>query len=471
MSQNTVVILIHGIRTAAWWQNRVASILQTDANVTVIPLKYGFFDIFRFLCPFGVCRDGPIDRVRRELEGIREDYRDARLVVFAHSFGTYILSRILVENPYFKLNRIVLCGSIIPEDFNWGRVENQILAANNRDAIINDCGLRDFWPVVARSASWGYGASGTFGFGTFDVRDRFHPLTHSEFFKSEFVRKYWVPAVADLPPVPDEQIADQGTPAWFGLLRFPIRWVLGLGILMLPVLIAWVLFAPRCPYCPEMVELPPGSFTMGENEKSPGHLERISWVIAVGKYPVTFAEWDACVANRGCKGYHPNDNGWGRGNRPVVNVSWDDAKSYVAWLSKTTGESYRLPTDVEREYFTRAGTTTKYWWGNDINAHQANFSSKQYAKVDAPTKTMPVDAFEPNPWKLYQVHGNIWEWTEDCRMWAGTHCEKRVLRGGGWDMDADILQSSNSGQNVPEVRSWTVGFRVVKTLVGSPAQK
>jgi formylglycine-generating enzyme required for sulfatase activity len=464
MSQRTVVILIHGIRTAAWWQDRVASILETDANVTVIPLKYGYFDILRFWCPFRICRNGPIERLRQELEGIRENYRDARVVVFAHSYGTYALSQILLENPYFKFDRIILCGSIIRENFDWRRVENQILSPNKRDAIINECGLRDVWPVFARSASWGYGATGTFGFGTYGVRDRFHPLTHSEFFKSEFVRKYWVPAVADTPPVPTSGTADQGTPAWFRFLRAPIRWLLVLGIPALLAVIAWAIVVPPCPYCPEMVEIPPGSFMMGASETRPGRFERISSILAVGKYPVTFAEWDACVANGGCDGYRPNDHGWGRGRRPVINVSWNDAKNYVAWLSKKTGEAYRLPTNVEREYFTRAGTNTKYWWGNEINARQANFSSRQYAKSDAPNRTMPIDAFEPNPWGLYQVHGNIWEWVEDCRYEEGGICKMRVLRGGGWDMDADILQSSNSGQNIPDVRSWTVGFRVVKTL-------
>ncbi len=105
MSQRTIVVLIHGIRTAAWWEGRMASIIEREADATVIPLKYGYFDLFRFWCPFGICRNGPIERLRKQIEGIREQYKDSRLVVFAHSYGTYALSRVLLENPYFKFDR------------------------------------------------------------------------------------------------------------------------------------------------------------------------------------------------------------------------------------------------------------------------------------------------------------------------------------------------------------------------------
>src|SRR3954466_10481554 len=180
MSEQTGVVLIHGIRTSGWWGSRVAVTFERKTSATVIPLKYGYFDLLRFLCPFRICRNGPIERLRREIEGIRQKYPDARLIVFAHSFGTYALSKILLENPYFKFNRVILCGSIIAEKFDWRRVEDQILATNKRDGIINECGLRDVWPVLAKSLSFGYGASGTYGFGAFNVRDRFHPNRHSD---------------------------------------------------------------------------------------------------------------------------------------------------------------------------------------------------------------------------------------------------------------------------------------------------
>jgi formylglycine-generating enzyme required for sulfatase activity len=219
-----------------------------------------------------------------------------------------------------------------------------------------------------------------------------------------------------------------------------------------------------------MVEIPPGFFNMGQTESNPGAFKRVSWTLEVGKYPVTFEQWEFCLANGGCGGYRPFDNGWGRGNRPVVNVSWNDAHRYVDWLSKYTGKTYRLPTDVEREYFTRAGTTTRYWWGDDIDPTKANYSSSAYAAVNAPVSTQPVDAYRPNPWGLYQVHGNIWEWVEDCRDWNGDTCERRILRGGGWDMGPEILRSANSGQNTPLLRGHAVGFRVVRTLGTSPEE-
>ncbi|MBR1266927.1 hypothetical protein JQ629_05325 [Bradyrhizobium sp. AUGA SZCCT0222] len=228
--QRTVVILIHGIRTAAWWQSRVASIFSDELGATVIPLKYGYFDLFRFLCPFGFCRRGPIERLRKQLQGIRDNFGQARLVVFAHSYGSYALARVLLENSRFTFDRVILCGSIVPEDFDWDRVQDQILTKDNdkRDAIINECGTRDVWPVFASSVSWGYGASGTYGFGVQNVRDRYHPSGHSAYFASDFVRQYWVPAVAGLPIDFSATDRDENTasPAWFALLRLPLRFVL-----------------------------------------------------------------------------------------------------------------------------------------------------------------------------------------------------------------------------------------------------
>ena len=127
--------------------------------------------------------------------------------------------------------------------------------------------------------------------------------------------------------------------------------------------------------------------------------------------------WDACVAAGGCNGYKPGDQGWGR-RRPVINVSWDDAKAYVAWLSRATGKPYRLLSEAEREYVTRAGTTTPFWWRPSITTSQANYDGASYSigfmKCEYRKQTLPVNSFQPNPWGLYQVLGNVWEWTEDC---------------------------------------------------------
>jgi len=136
----------------------------------------------------------------------------------------------------------------------------------------------------------------------------------------------------------------------------------------------------ECESCPEVVVVPAGSFTMGspENEsdrrtnEGPQHKVTIGRPFAVGKFAVRFDEWDACVAAGGC--YRPPDQGWGRGRRPVINVNWDDAKAFVAWLSRTTGKTYRLLSEAEREYAARAGTTTPFWWGASISTSQANYN-------------------------------------------------------------------------------------------------
>jgi len=226
-----------------------------------------------------------------------------------------------------------------------------------------------------------------------------------------------------------------------------------------------------CPKCPEMVVAPAGSFLMGSTQEeinvlivecnselyqaeAPQHKVTISKPFAVGKFAVTFDEWDACIADGGCGGYSPKDEGWGRGTRPVINMSWYDAKAYAAWLSKKTGKDYRLLSEAEHEYVTRAGTTTPFWWGTSISTDQANYDGNYTcgggSKGEYRQKTVPVDSFKPNPWGLYQVHGNIDEWVEDCfednydnapldgsAVTTGK-CEKRVLRGGTW-MDSPAL--------------------------------
>ena len=185
-------------------------------------------------------------------------------------------------------------------------------------------------------------------------------------------------------------------------------------------------FFKDCPDCPEMTIVPEGRFTMGSPENEPEHQSeeaqhevRFGKPFAVGRFAVTFAEWDACVADGGCGGYRPGDGGWGRDDRPVINVNWNDAKSYVQWLSKKTGKQYRLLSEAEREYAARAGTVTPFWWGSSISTGQANYDgiailTTVVAKGEYREKTLPVKSFKPNPWGLYQVHGNVWEWVEDC---------------------------------------------------------
>ena len=244
----------------------------------------------------------------------------------------------------------------------------------------------------------------------------------------------------------------------------------------------------ECEKCPEMIVVPGGSFMMGATEsgskrasaEASRHKVTFARAFAVGRFAVTFDEWDACVADGGCGGYKPWDNGWGRGRRPVVNVSWTDAKSYVAWLSERTGKPYRLLSEAEREYVTRAGTVSAFWWGAAVSRRQANYddraSQDKAAKGGPGQKTMPVDSYQPNPWGLYQVHGNIWEWVEDClndsysgapadgSAWLAGHCERRVLRGGSWVSTADAIESGSRYGVQAEGRVSNVGFRIARSL-------
>ncbi|HMC26347.1 MAG: formylglycine-generating enzyme family protein [Alphaproteobacteria bacterium] len=152
---------------------------------------------------------------------------------------------------------------------------------------------------------------------------------------------------------------------------------------------------------------------------------------------MTFDEWDACIAATGCS-YRPSDQNWGRGKQPVLNISWDDAKEYVGWLSRKTGRSYRLLSEAEREYVTRAGTSSAYWWGDNFTALQANSAYQIDHSQPMSAKTVPVNSFSPNPWGFFQVHGNVYDWVEDCEndnyklFWGGEQKfsgMKRPVRG------------------------------------------
>jgi formylglycine-generating enzyme required for sulfatase activity len=244
----------------------------------------------------------------------------------------------------------------------------------------------------------------------------------------------------------------------------------------------------ECEKCPEMIVVPAGEFNMGSPEdepdrnknEGPQHIVQFARQFAVGRFAVTFDEWDACVAGGGCNGYTPNDNGWGRGSRPVIHVSWNDAQAYVAWLSSKTGKTYRLLTEAEREYVARAGTTTPFWFGTTISLEQANFDDKHPYNSSPPGgrrgQTLPVDSFFPNPWGLYQVHGNVWDWVEDCfndsyvgapsdgSAWMSGDCGKHVLRGGAWIDQPRFLRSAFRLRDVTSRRYNLQGFRVARPL-------
>jgi formylglycine-generating enzyme required for sulfatase activity len=239
----------------------------------------------------------------------------------------------------------------------------------------------------------------------------------------------------------------------------------------------------ECANCPEMVVVPAGRFTMGSPSSEPGHAAEeepqhrvtIARRFAVGRFEATFNEWDACVDDGGCNDYMPADEGWGRGRRPVINVSWDDAKAYVAWLSKKTGKSYRLLSGSEYEYATRAGTHTVYPWGNAVGTNNANCHACG-SQWDA-TQTAPVGSFAPNRFGLFDMVGNVREWTEDCyhntysgapadgSAWvAGADCYHRVVRGGSWLIAPAFLRSASRYWFASDYRLNYLGFRVARTL-------
>ncbi len=232
-----------------------------------------------------------------------------------------------------------------------------------------------------------------------------------------------------------------------------------------------------CPTCPEMVVVPAGSFRMGSDDgpsdEKPVRTVTIRQPFAVGKYEVTFAEWDLCVAGKGCN-QNPETN-WGRGQQPVMRVSWNDAKEYVAWLSKTTGQPYRLLSEAEWEYAARAGTTTKYAFGDTITTKQAQFSEGSWGSAK---QTIEVGSFSPNGFGLHDMHGNLWEWVEDCwidsykgapsdasaRTTACSDDGRRVLRGGSWDFHPEILRSAYRSRNSSGLRVDSLGFRVARSV-------
>jgi formylglycine-generating enzyme required for sulfatase activity len=239
----------------------------------------------------------------------------------------------------------------------------------------------------------------------------------------------------------------------------------------------------ECTTCPQMMVVSAGSFSLGSPageparfaNEGPQHTVKIARQFAVGQFALTFDEWDACVGAGGCNGYRPDDQGWGRGGRPVINVSWHDAAAYVAWLAKLTGKPYRLLSEAEYEYATRAGTTTAYPWGSAIGKNNANChgcSSEWDNK-----QTAPVGSFAANGFGLYDMVGNVWEWTQDCyhdgydgaptdgSAWISGDCGSRVLRGGSWYRDPDNLRSALRFGVTSDLRNYGVGFRVARTLL------
>jgi formylglycine-generating enzyme required for sulfatase activity len=231
--------------------------------------------------------------------------------------------------------------------------------------------------------------------------------------------------------------------------------------------------------CPLMVVIPAGKFTMGspENEagrtagEGPQHEVTIAEPLAISKCEVTFDQWDACVAAAAC----PSAEGaWGRGAMPVINVSWDDAKVYVAWLSRLTGKAYRLPSEAEWEYAARADSTTRYSWGDEPGIGNANCNGCAGAAI---LQTVPVGSFRSNAFGLFDMLGNVWEWVED--IWHDSYVgapidgsawleagdpNYRVIRGGSWHNEPELVRAAFRVDRESKVRFDTLGFRVAREV-------
>jgi len=217
----------------------------------------------------------------------------------------------------------------------------------------------------------------------------------------------------------------------------------------------------------DMVFIKAGTFTMGsppsEVDRSDDEKQHQVTLSAfyMSKYEVTFDQYDAFCDAKGKE--KPSDNGWGRGNRPVINVSWYDAVAYCEWLSNETGKTYRLPTEAEWEYACRAGTTTPFNTGYNLTTAQANCEGQ---------KTMPVGSFSANAWGLHDMHGNVLEWCSDWYSYYNISLQNnpkgpttaqpfRVFRGGGWNNYANYCRSANRSPDTPDYRNFNVGFRLV----------
>jgi len=242
----------------------------------------------------------------------------------------------------------------------------------------------------------------------------------------------------------------------------------------------------ECLDCPTMVWIPAGTFTQGsptdeperDSDEGPQRTVNVP-AFAMGRTEVTFDQWDACFADGGCS-HNPDDEGWGRGDRPVINVRWNDAQEYVTWLSNKTGEDYRLPSESEWEYATRADTTGRFNTGDCITTDQANFDGN-FPAQGCPTgvyrqQTLPVASFAPNAFGLYDTHGNVWEWVQDCwngsydgaptdgSAWMTGDCSLAVLRGGSWFGLGRILRSAYRTTDGRGTRYLSYGFRVARSV-------
>jgi pimeloyl-ACP methyl ester carboxylesterase len=206
--QKHIVVLLHGMNTNAEWQEALAEAMRNSSHIEPCVVGYGNFHPVKFWVPY-LFRRGRIDKVLTDLRGIRKRNPDADISIVAHSFGTYILAKVLTSYSEIKFHRILLCGSIVASDFDWSAVADRF-----RDPVINDIGRRDIWPSMAKSWSWDFGNSGCIGFQNSLVRDRHFTYGHSGFLNVAHMQKFWMPYLLDGRVVPSRYSSKRRQMGW-----------------------------------------------------------------------------------------------------------------------------------------------------------------------------------------------------------------------------------------------------------------
>jgi formylglycine-generating enzyme required for sulfatase activity len=231
-----------------------------------------------------------------------------------------------------------------------------------------------------------------------------------------------------------------------------------------------------CETCPEMVVVPAGLNVMGSKlheSEMPTRIMRFKKPFAIGRFETTHSEWQACLDAKACT-HQPDDHKWGKNRMPVINVNHEMVQGFADWLTRKTGHKYRLPSEAEWEYAARAGSKDNYWFGELIGENKVNCR-----KCGAPWSGIgnaPVGSFDPNPWGLYDMHGNAFEWVEDCwhdnyqgapkgpEAWVEDKCQFRVIRGGSWYYYSRMSRSANRQKNPGAVKSYWLSFRLIREL-------
>lgn len=220
-----IVVLIHGIRTNAEWQDRAARVLAESAGFSVKPIKFGVLNLAKFWCPI-LTRVAPITNVLNEIRDIRAQFPTAEISVVAHSFGTYAIVKILQKTPDVQIHRLLLCGAIVEKRLQW-----QMMPRFPTGGVLNLCGTKDVMPILAKITTWGYGCTGRYGLGTNRVSDVFLDVTHSGFFADDCIKTYWVPFLLT-GKVQNSGAGRSATPLWIMFLSaLPLQWLIALAAL------------------------------------------------------------------------------------------------------------------------------------------------------------------------------------------------------------------------------------------------